>query len=156
MLGIIATASNLKTGTNPPFTLADFFTLYPQFGPDKDNNYVVPQLITQMYLDLANTCIKEARWHGFWKVGMSLFIAHFCTLYVQGVADPDSGAAGILKAGQSRGLETSVSVGDVSVSTDFSIIASGIEGWAGFKATAYGLQLAGIGKFLGKGGMYVY
>jgi hypothetical protein len=156
MLGIVATASNIKTGTNPPYVSDDFYAIYPQFGPATDETYVVPQIITQMYLDLANNCIKEARWHGYWKVGMSLFIAHFCTLYVQGVADPDSGAAGILKAGQARGLETSVSVGDVSVSTDFSIIASGIEGWAGFKTTAYGLQLAGIGRLLGKGGMYVY
>lgn len=156
MLGIIANASNLKTGTNPPYVLTDFYNIYPQFGPARDGTYAVPQLVTQMYLDLANTCIKEARWHGFWKVGMSLFIAHFCTLYVQGVADPDSGAAGILKAGQSRGLETSVSVGDVSVSTDFSIIANGIDGWAEWKSTTYGLQLAGIGKRVGKGGMYVY
>ena len=64
--------------------------------------------------------------------------------------------AGILKAGQARGLETSVSVGDVSVSTDFSIIAAGIEGWAGFKTTTYGIQLAGIGRLLGKGGMYIH
>lgn len=157
MLGIVATASNLKNGTNPPYTLEDFYSMYPQFGPATDGvTYVVPQVITQMYLDLANACIKEARWHGFWKVGMSLFIAHFCTLYVQGIANPDSGAAGILKAGQARGLETSVSVGDVSVSTDFNIIANGIEGWAGFKTTSYGLQLAGIGKRVGKGGVYVY
>lgn len=156
MLGIIATASNIKTGTNPPYVLNDFYDIYPQFGPAADETYVVPQIITQMYLDLANNCIKEARWHGYWKVGMSLFIAHFCTLYVQGIADPDSGAAGILKAGKARGLETSVSVGDVSVSTDFSIIAAGIEGWAGFKTTKYGIDLAGIGRLLGRGGMYIH
>jgi hypothetical protein len=156
MLGIVATASNIKTGTNPPYILSDFYSMYPQFGAATDGTYVVPELMAQLYLDLANTCIKEARWHGYWKVGMSLFIAHFCTLYVQGVADPDSGAAGILKAGQARGLETSVSVGDVSVSTDFQIIANGIDGWAVWKSTTYGLQLAGIGRLLGKGGVYVY
>lgn len=30
--GIIAAASNVVVGTNPPFTLQDFFTLYPVFG----------------------------------------------------------------------------------------------------------------------------
>jgi len=156
MLGIISDASNIKTGANPTFTLDDFYGIYPQFGANADGIYVMPQLMTQIYLDLANACIKEVRWHSYWKVGMSLFIAHFCTLYVQGIAEPDSGAAGILKAGQLRGLETSVSVGDVSVSTDYTIIASGIEGWASWKSTSYGLQLAGIGRLLGKGGMYVY
>lgn len=148
-------ASNIKTGTNPTYVLDDFYSRYPQFGPATDGTYVIPQLMTQLYLDLADNCIKEARWHGYWKLGMSLFIAHFCTLYVQGIADPNSGAAGILKAGQARGLETSVSVGDVSVSTDFSIIASGIDSWANWITTSYGAQLAGIGKLLGKGGICI-
>lgn len=155
MVGIMNTASNLKTGTNPPFTLADFFKLYPQFGPDKDNNYIVPEIITQMYLDLANSCVKESRWHSYWKVGMGFFIAHFCTLYLQGVADPNSGAAAVLDAGKAKGLDTSISIGDVSVSTDYSVIASGIEGWAGWKLTTYGQQLATIGRLVGKGGMYI-
>ena len=108
-----------------------------------------------MYLDLANECIKETRWRSYWQVGMSLFIAHFCTLYVRGVANPDSKEAGILKAGQLVGLETSVGVGDVSVSTDYSIIARGLEAWAGWLSTSYGTQLATIGKMMGKGGMCV-
>lgn len=148
-------ASNIKTGDNPAFVLADFFTMYPQFGAATDGTYIVPTLMTQIYLNLANACIKEARWHSSWKIGMGLFIAHFCTLYVQGMADPNSGAAAILKAGQLRGLETSVSVGDVSVSTDYSIIAGGIDGWANWMTTFYGGQLAGIGKMLGKGGICI-
>lgn len=156
MLGIITNASNLKTGTNPPFTLDDFYSIYPQFGADAKGNYVVPQLIAQMYLDLANASIKESRWKTSWKIGMSLFMAHFCTLYLQGAANPDSGAAAVLKAGQAQGLQSSVSVGDVSISTDYSVIASGIDGWAGWKLTSYGQQLATIGRFVGKGGMYVY
>jgi len=149
------TASNIRTGENPPYTLTDFYSVYPQFGPATDLTYVVPQLMAQMYLDLANECIKETRWHSYWKVGMSLFIAHFCTLYVRGIADPNSGAAGILKAGQLVGLETSVSVGDVSVSTDYSLIANGLEAWASWMSTSFGQQFAGIGKMMGKGGMVV-
>ena len=105
---------------------------------------------------MANAYIKESRWHSSWKVGMSLFIAHFCTIYLQGTADPNSGAAAILKAGQTRGLETSVSVGGVSVSTDYSAIVSDIDGWAGWKSTIYGVQLATLGGMLGKGGMCVH
>lgn len=156
MIGIIRNASNLKTGTNPPFTLNDFYTMYPHFGPDANGDYVIQQLIAQMYLDLANSCVKEARWHKYWQIGMSLFMAHFCTLYLQGTADPNSGAGGVLKAGQAQGLQSSVSVGDVSISTDYSVIASGIDGWAGWKLTSYGQQLAAIGRLVGKGNMYVY
>lgn len=153
---IISGASNIKTGTNPPFTLEDFYNVYPQFGPNKDGIYVVPELVMNMYLDLAHASVKENRWHSYWKVGMCFFIAHFCTLYLQGVANPESGAAGVLEAGKAKGLDTSISVGNVSVSTDYSTIASGIDGWAGWKLTTYGQQLATIGRLIGKGGMYVY
>lgn len=156
MLGIIANASNLKTGSNPPFTLDDFYSIYPQFGANSEGNYIVPQLVQEMYLKLADASIKEARWHESWKIGMSLFMAHFCTVYLQGAADPNGGAAAVLKAGQAQGLQSSVSVGDVSISTEYSVIASGIDGWAGWKLTSYGQQLATIGRFVGKGGMYVY
>ena len=152
---LIADASNIKTSTNSTFTLYDFYSMYPQFGNNTNGEYVVPLLIAQMYLDLANACIKESRWHSYWNIGMCLFIAHFCTLYIQSVANPDSGAAGILEAGKTRGLDTSISVGDVSVSTDYSITANGIDGWASWKTSSYGLQLASIGRLLGKGGMYV-
>ncbi|MFP3391011.1 DUF4054 domain-containing protein [Brevibacillus sp. SIMBA_040] len=154
--GIVGAASNIRTGSNPPFTFDDFIAIYPQFGPNTEGTLVVPQPVVQMYIDLANASIQEARWHAYWKVAMGWFIAHFCTLYLQGTADPDSGAAGVLKAGQMRGLTTSKSVGDVSVSTDYSLVAQDLEGWAAWKLTTYGQQLATIGRIVGKGGMYVY
>lgn len=157
MYGIIGSASNIKTGANPPFTLEDFYEVYPQFGLNPETeSYNVPQIIVQMYLDLANACIKQSRWHSSWKIGMCFFIAHFCTLYLQSVADPESGAAGVLEAGKAKGLDTSVSVGSVSVSTDYSLIANSVNGWASWQLTTYGQQLSTIGKLVGKGGMYVY
>lgn len=155
--GIIGSASNIKTGTNPPFTLENFYEIYPQFGLNTETNtYNVPQIVAQMYLDLANASIKQARWHNYWKVAMCFFIAHFCTLYLQGVADPESGAAGVLEAGKAKGLDTSVSVGSISVSTDYSLIANTVNGWASWQLTTYGQQLSTIGRLVGKGGMYVY
>lgn len=153
---VISGASNIRTGTNPLFTLEDFYSVYPQFGANKDGNYVVPELVVKMYLDLANASVKENKWHSYWKVGMCFFIAHFCTLYLQGTSDAESGAAGVLEAGKSKGLDTSISVGNVSVSTDYSTIANGINGWASWKLTSYGQQLASIGRLIGKGGMYIY
>ncbi|WP_419877677.1 DUF4054 domain-containing protein [Brevibacillus centrosporus] len=154
--GIIGVASNVRTGSSPAFTFDDFIAVYPQFGPNTEQAYVIPQAIVQMYIDLADACIKEARWRAYWKVAMGWFVAHFCTMYLQGTADPDSGAAGVLQAGRARGLITSKSAGDVSVSTDYSMVAQDLEGWASWKLTTYGQQLATIGRLVGKGGMYVY
>lgn len=154
--GLISSAGNMKHGTNPPFTLENFYEVYPQFGQNAEGNYIVPKIVLEMYLDMANACIKESRWHRQWKYGMCLFIAHFCTIYLQGVADVNGGVKGILEAGKTRGLDTSISVGDVSISTDYSITMSNIEGWDGWSLSTYGQQLITLGKLVGKGGMYVY
>jgi hypothetical protein len=147
--GIIGDASNIRTGSNSPFSYDDFINVYPQFQ-DLGNG------IVQMYIDLANASIQEARWHSYWKIAMGWFVAHFCTLYLQGTADPSSGAAAAIAAGQAMGLNSSESVGDVSVSVDYNTIAQDLEGWSAWKLTIYGQQLATIGKMVGKGGIYVY
>lgn len=154
--GIIGGASNIKTGSNPPFLLNDFYALYPQFGPNSSGEFLVPETIMQMYIDLADASIKEARWHSYWKMAMGWFVAHFCTLYLQGTANPDSGAGAVLAAGQAVGLNTSESAGDVSASIDYNVIAQDLDGWAAWKLTNYGQQLATIGKLVGRGGMYIY
>lgn len=148
-------ASNIKAGTNPPYAPADFYEVYPQFGKDSADKYIVPLIVVQMYIDLANASIKEARWHSYYVVATGWFVAHFCALYLQGTADPNSGANVVMEAGRTHGLDTSQSVGDVSISTDYSIIANGLEGWASWLLTIYGQQLATIGKLMGKGGFSV-
>lgn len=151
LFGIIGGASNLRTGSNPPFTYEDFTATYPQFG-----EMIIPQDIVQMYIDLAQSCLQESRWRGYWKAAMGWFIAHFCTMHLQGTADPASGAGAVLAAGQAKGLNTSESVDGVSVGMDYSSIAQDLDGWAAWKLTIYGQQLATIGKLIGRGGMYVY
>lgn len=148
--------SNLRTGTNPPYAMSDFLQAYPQFGANSLGVYLVPQVIVQAYINLANASLQQSRWHDYWQVAMGWFVAHFCTLYVQGMADPNGGAGAVVAAGQAKGLNTSESVGDVSVSTDYNSIAQDLDGWAAWKLTVYGQQLATIGKLVGKGGMYIY
>ncbi|WP_368489313.1 DUF4054 domain-containing protein [Clostridium sp. BJN0013] len=154
--GIIGDASNLSFGSNPPYAIEDFLQVYPQFGNDANNNSVIPTAIIQMYINLATTCIKKDKWFDAWEVAMGWFIAHFLTLYLQGTADPNSGAAGVLQAGQTRGLDTSVSAGGVSVSTDYGTITQDLNGWAGWKLTIYGTQLASMARIIGIGGSYAY
>ena len=148
-------ASGIRTGDNPPYELTDFYIQYPQFGPDTNSNYIVPQEVQEMYLELADACIKEARWHKSWRLAMGWFMAHFLTLYVQGMADPNSKEAGIINAGKALGLQTSKSVGDLSVSIDYNSLASGVNGWATWKSTKYGQQLMQVGRLVGMGMMYV-
>ena len=146
---IIADASNIKTGENPSYTVEDFLAVYPQF-----ENVVSPAIL-QMYVDFADACVKEARFHTSWKICMGLFVAHFASMWLQGTASPGSTAGQVLAASQAKGLNTSESVGDVSVSTDYSSITNDLKGWAQWKLTVYGQQLASIAKMLGKGGMVV-
>lgn len=148
--GVIANSSNIKAGTNPPFVLDDFFNMYPQFG---DEN-VIPSAMVQMYIDMANNSINQRRWQGYWQIAMGWFVAHFCTMYIRTMADPAGGASAVSAAGQPIGLNTSESVGDVSVSIDYSM--GSVDGWGSWNTTAFGQQLATIGKLVGKGGMYVW
>lgn len=148
---MIPDCTNIKGGANPPFSLSDFREMYPQF-----QRQAVPESILDMYLELANNAVKESRYRSYWKVAMGLFIAHFATLWVMGSADPDSGAAGIIRAGELKGLTTSKSVDGVSVSKDYGTIMSGLDGWAAWTMTSYGVQLATLGKMVAKGGMQVW
>jgi hypothetical protein len=164
--GIIAAASNLRTGENLPYTVEDFYALYPAFGPretpaedpegEPTITYLVDPLVIEMYIELAGAVVKEARWHKRWKFAMSLFVAHFLTLYLQSLSDANSTAAQVVAAGQAKGLLSSKSVGDVSVSYDFSAIAQGLDGWAAWNLTTYGQQYATLAKIAGIGGMYVW
>lgn len=158
-------ASNILDGDNPPYTLEDFYLEYPAYGPRTTPapnpsdpptiTYLINPIILQMYIGLADASIKEARWHTAWHIAMGWFVAHFATLYLQGTADANSPAAQVLAKGQTKGLMASKSIGDVSVSYDFNSIASDLDGWAAWKLTIYGQQLATMGRIYSLGGMYV-
>jgi hypothetical protein len=117
---------------------------------------IVPVFMVNMYIGLANNCIRQARWRSYWVAGMGWFIAHFLTLYLQSITSATSPASKVIAAGQARGLTTSKSVGDVSGGYDYNLIGQDLNGWAAWKLTVYGQQLATIGKLVGKGNMYVY
>jgi len=146
--------SNLRTGSNPPYGVSDFLSMFPQFGPDSNGNYVVPQSVIQSFIGMANACLQQARWRSVWPLAMGWFVAHFCTLWLQSQADPNGGAAAVLEAGRAQGVITGESVGDISYSADLSLAT--VNGWAAWNLTSYGQQLVTYGKLIGKGGMYVW
>ena len=163
---IIITAGNVVGGDNPAYTLDDFYIEYPAYAPrtippvspatDPTITYILNPVILQMYIGLADECIKESRWHSMWKVAMGWFVAHFATLYLQGMADANSTAQQVIAKGQAKGLMASKSIGDVSVSYDFGSIGADLDGWADWKLTIYGTQLATFGKNISRGSMMVW
>lgn len=155
-MSIIEDASNIVGGDNPPYSFNDFIQEYPQFGPNSSGKSLIPQVIVEKYVKLAHASIKEARWGDMWDVAIGWFIAHFCTLYIQGTTDPNSGAGAALEAGRTKGLDTSVSAGGVSVSTDYGTISQSLDSWGSWNLTFFGQQLATMAKLVGLGGMYVY
>ena len=102
-----------------------------------------------MYLDFAHHCITYQRWRNSFQIAISLFVAHFCTLYLQSFSDTT--AQSVINAGQSKGLVASKAVDGVSVSYDYSTALQGLSEWGGWTMTAYGTQLAMLAKLYGKG-----
>lgn len=152
-VGAIAMASNIRDGQNPDYTVEDFRKVMPGFSEEVISN---EQL--QHFVDMAQSVVKEARWHSLWREGMRLYIAHFATLYLATPQDAPSRDA-LVGAGQMKGAATSKSVDGVSVSYDTSQASSAsndLTGWGAFKLTTYGMQFATLAKAVVKGGMYVW
>lgn len=166
---IVTNASNIRTGDNPSYTVADFLTVYPQFGEMMDetppiesmveeeikdkvaSNAIINPDIIQLYIDLANSCIKKARWHNSWKIAMGLFVAHWCILWLRSSSTVDSGKDAVVQAGQTQGIITTESVDGVSYSMDVSQVMQDLSGYGSWTTTDYGTQLATLSKLYGKG-----
>lgn len=151
---VIADASNIKSGNNPSYTLADFLSVYPQFGPVDEP--LLSMDIIQFYIDLADACIKEARWHKSWKIAMGLFIAHWCMLWLRSTTPAGSDKDTVIQSGQTQGIITTESVDGVSYSMDVSQMMQDLAGYGAWTTTEYGVQLATLSKLYGKGMMLVW
>jgi hypothetical protein len=158
---IIGVASNIRAGGNPPYSVEDFLSSYPQFGtatpilPETEGLPVVPIPIIQIYIDLAQESIQQARYRSAWKIAMGLFIAHFCQMWLQSSVSVDAGKDAIIGAGETVGITTSESVDGVSYSVDASAILQDLDGFASWKTTTFGVQLSTFARMYGKGGMMI-
>lgn len=157
---LFPSGSNMPTGVNPAYGVSDFLAFYPQFGVGPTTGVpVVPENVVAAFVTLATTALQQVRWGAIWSIAVGWYAAHFCTLYLQSVADPDSGGAAVFEAGRSRGLILSKSVGDVSVSMDPNLAGRdqpSMAGWGAFHLTVFGQQLITTGRLIGKGGMQLY
>lgn len=218
VIGNFAAASNIVVGTNPPYGLLDFLTLYPKFagaptavtgiespgsavltgitstagmsagqlvtGVGLPANTVIqtvdsgtqitlsqpatgsgavslaaytspllPVAVINVYIALASASIIQRRWCDAWLVGMGLFVAHYCTLWLQSDGNVGSSPGQAAAAGLAQGIKTSKSAGPLSVGM---MPAPGLEAWGAWNLTAYGVQLASMARLIGGGPMLIW
>lgn len=148
---VVEKASNIQSSLkNPPFSKDEFLAFYPQFTGK------VPDIVLEAYIGMANACLSIERWNEQWQVGMSLYVAHFITLYLTTMDDPTAPASKVIAASKgAMGIPASKSVGDVSISYDYSYLST-VSSWSSWLTTTYGQQFVTLAKLMGKGGMYVY
>lgn len=140
--GIISNASGLMQGTNPSFSYDDFLNMMPpNAGFDNITNF--PQTFVQTFIDMATANLNFNRWQSKWKFAMFNYVAHFLTLFNQ-------------STDKAIGLNTSESVGDVSVGMDYSVVAQGLALSGDWALTVYGTNLATMARTIPKGPMYVW
>jgi hypothetical protein len=146
--GIVSTAANIAIGTNPSYASTDFLNVFPKFTT------VVPDGVMAMYITLASACLSQARWGAQWQFGMALFVAHYCTLYLQSEGQPGTTAGQVAASGLAKGIAVSQSVGDVSIS--YEPVTSDFGSWGAWQLTTYGVQLITIAKLVGWGIRVIY
>lgn len=157
VFGIIARASNIRSGGNPTdYTLETFLSEYPQFAKLENGVPVIPDVVKQAWFNLAYASLSYNRYHDLWRTCMGLFIAHWLTLYLQTQTSADDPVRNIVNSGLAKGVQTSKSAGDLSVSYDFSAVANDFEGWGTYKLTLFGQQFITLARLACKGGMVVW
>ena len=110
----------------------------------------------QAWFNLAYASLSYNRYHELWRTCMGLFIAHWLTLFLQTKSNADDPIRNIVNAGLAKGVQTSKSAGDLSVSYDFSAVANDFEGWGTYKLTLFGQQFITLARLACKGGMVVW
>jgi hypothetical protein len=147
----IADASNLHVGGNPAYGPTDFLGFYPMFTA------LIPDAVLLKFIAQANAKVSMNRWHTDWEAGMQELIAHYCVMYLQKVGPATAPtAASVIAAGNPTGLQSSKSVGSISVSYTYTTVADEFKGWGDLGLTKFGRAYVTLAKPLCKGGIYVY
>ena len=116
-------------------------------------NYMLPSPALYAYIAFASASIQQQRWLDAWTIGMALFVAHYATLYLRSDGNYSSVPGIAAAAGLARGITTSKGVGGVSQGIE---TVKGLDSWAAWNTTEYGVQLATMGKLVGMMGMWIY
>ena len=114
----------------------------------------IPLLVLIAYINLASSSLVWQRWRDQWRIGMLLYIAHFCTLYLRSNGSVANSAGQLATAGLARGITISKSAGGVSVGVQ-PATQGGLEGWGHWTETGYGVQFCTMARVLGSGPLLI-
>lgn len=117
-------------------------------------NLMIPQLVLQLYINLASASLVQARWQDAWPLAMALFVAHFCTLYLLSDGTPAGSAGQAAQFGMARGIAVSKAAGDVSVS--YETVTEELQQFGSWNRTEYGQQLATFAASIASGPIFLY
>jgi len=120
------------------------------------NDYQAPLLpigVINAYIALASSRLVQARWLSDWTMGMADLIGHFATLWLLSEGDGCSTPGKAAAAGLAQGIATSESAGPVSIGMQ---PTPGLEEWAAFNLTLYGLRFAQTARSIGSGPLWIY
>lgn len=117
------------------------------------NIVCIPPAVLQMYINLATACLQSARWFEYWPIAMAWFVAHFVTLYLRSEGNVGTTAGQIAASGITRGIMVTKSAGNVAATIE---VPRGLDDWAAWTSTEYGIQLATAAKAVGIGPMYIW
>lgn len=160
----IKKAARIVSENTDTFTEDDFYNLMPQFtnitkkeinGKEvTERKGLIPEDALNIFLDMANKNILQARWFEKWKYACSLYVAHYSTLYLQNYKEHSES---IQEAGEGKpsGIVSSTSLGDASISYDNSVITQSLQKWGIWATTNYGQQLVNEAKLIGIGGAFI-
>lgn len=143
---ILSVLGSLLTLSNPAMANGSAISL---------NNYPapwLPLLLVQLYINLATASLVQARWLASWPLAMALFVAHYCTLWIDSESGKNKTASQVATSGLQRGIMVSEGAGDVSAGLK---PIEGLEEFGAWNLTQYGVSLATQAKAIGSGIMYV-
>ena len=125
---------------NPPFTVADFTFWMPQFKQFMETDE--GQTMFDNLYEIANNKIFKSIYGSDWKLAMSYCIAHYATIIAQQQQAPSgSTLAEVAGGGVTRGVLSSMSIGEFSKTYDIDKTMVSSDDAMFWNQTSYGAAL---------------
>lgn len=122
---------------------------FRQDFPEFDDNIKHPDSAVNLWLNLGAKVLPADRWEDLHDIGMGLYVAHHLSLAATNQAQAMVGGT----PGQTRGPLSSKAVDKVSASYDTGAVTLQDGGF--FNLTTYGIQLLGMARMVGSGGIQI-
>jgi hypothetical protein len=112
----------------------------------------VPIIVIRTFLNLALASVMYQRYAEAWFMAMSLFLAHYCTMFLRTEAGPNLTASQVASSGLTKGIIISRAAGDVSARSQ---VVAGQEQWGAWTETEYGIQFITLARATNMGPIWV-